>query len=223
MCRHICAHTHAHTYTHTLSHTHNSHSHTTHRLTLIHTLRHTHSYLLSYTHCHIQLTFSPSHTVTHTLTHIHSHTLTLTHIYTLTRTHCQTPSHIHIHTGCLPLPQAPLPSAPPACPPLLSFGGTGVSTGVPSQEKVRARGTQPLGPGGTPQPWLASLGWRQPSLRAPGAAGREHGRASLAQETQGHPRRSCNPLYLEGSAAQKGVKGWGTARCGFLSTLSRSL
>lgn len=37
----------------------------------------------------------------------------------------------------------------------------------------------------------------------------------LAQETQGHLKRSCNPLYLEGSAAQKGVKGWGTACCGF--------
>ena len=221
MCRHICAHTHAHTYTHTHSHTHTthtltqhigSHSHThsqTHTLilTLIHTLSHT-THILTITHCH---PYSHTHTLTHSHphTHIHSHTHTL--------------SHIHIHTGCLPLPQAPLPSAPPACPPLLSFGGTGVSTGVPSQEKVRARGTQPLGPGGTPQPWLASLGWRQPSLRAPGAAGREHGRASLAQETQGHPRRSCNPLYLEGSAAQKGVKGWGTARCGFLSTLSRSL
>ena len=30
-------------------------------------------------------------------------------------------------------------------------------------------------------------------------------------------------VFQAGSAAQKGVKGWGTARCGFLSTLSRSL
>ena len=168
-----------------LSHT--THTHTTHILTLIciHTQTHTHI-----------------HTHTHN-SHSHPHTLTLTH------THSHTPSHIHIHMDCLPLPQAPLPSAPPALPSPAILWWHRCEHRCPLSRESEGKGHTALGPGGTPQPWLASLGWRQPSLRAPRAADRERGRANLAQKTQGHPRRSCNPLYLKESAAQKGVKGWG--------------
>ena len=237
VCRCICAHTHSHiihthtdtlTQSHILSHSHNSHSHTQLKHTLSHVHTHTtltqHIHSQSHTHCHTQSlthtlihthtlthnSHSHPHTVTHTLAHIHSHSLSLTHIYslshiyTLTHTHCHTPSHTYTRAASLCL-RRPCRQLPLHCPPLLFF----VGTGVPLSREGDGKGHTALGPGSTPQLWLASLGWRRPSLRAPGATGREHGRASLAQETQGHPRRSCNPFYLEGSAAQKGVKGWG--------------
>ena len=232
---HLCSHTlthnthshrHSHTVTHTLTLTQLTLTYTTqtHTLTRTHTQLSHNTYTLIHTHTLTHNSHSHPHTVTHTLAHIHSHSLSLTHIYslshiyTLTHTHCHTPSHTYTRAASLCL-RRPCRQLPLHCPPLLFF----VGTGVPLSREGDGKGHTALGPGSTPQLWLASLGWRRPSLRAPGATGREHGRASLAQETQGHPRRSCNPFYLEGSAAQKGVKGWGHSQCGFLSTLSRSL
>ena len=221
----MCSDTHTHTYTHTYTHSHTvTHTHT-HTYTT-QTQAHTHTYTLTHSHIHIvtltththalthtQLTLTQhiySHSYVYTLRHTHTYTLTLTtHTLTLTHTHSHTPSHIHIHTDCLPLPQAPLPSAPPALPSPAILWWHRCEHRCPLSRESEGKGHTALGPGGTPQPWLASLGWRQPSLRAPGAADRERGRANLAQKTQGHPRRSCNPLYLKESAAQKGVKGWG--------------
>ena len=216
----MLTHTHTYTHSHTLSHSHTyTHTHIHNSNTGSHSHIHTHSHIhivtltthihmLSHTHTLTQLTLTQhiySHSYIHTQTHTLIHTLT-THTLTLTHTHTHTPSHIHIHTDCLPLPQAPLPSAPPALPsPAILW----CEHRCPLSRESEGKGHTALGPGGTPQPWFASLGWRRPSLRAPGAAGRERGRANPAQETQGHPRRSCNPLYLEESAAQKGVKGWG--------------
>lgn len=172
---HLCSHTRSHiihTHTDTLSHSHTyCHTHTTHthihnsnthshtytltQLTLshntyTHSLIHTVIYTVTHSHTHTLTHNSHSHphTVTHTVTHIHSHTLSLTHIYslshiyTLTHTHCHTPSHTDTRAASLCLRCLAVSSpctALPCC--------SSVAQVSPSQERVRARGTQPWGLG----------------------------------------------------------------------------